>query len=500
MFPKERMFLSGVSYNERKRQVVASFTGSHGSARFRYHFNPKAHFRVKVDSGELKRTFSGVGIRNLDVSVGHGVATVTAQDFSTLNVVCETASLHSGMPYFILPPERQFLIGKGWDYFDSFSFRNGEPEPENSFEFPDARLAFFSGSLRETLSALAKSNPGIAAETAGKVAMSRVLKVPPHEAPQLGLATRVFLENIMFSCSMPIYAAGSVQAPETASLDMAGIDFSGLLSVVASHPSNNLGFESLDCACCCPASADSKNVLPSSTVNVRFLREGFYFNPVSAAWAEMFHSSSQSKAARASRKEEFRLPNFPAGPFSRGETCHVLLADALRLRDSGEAEIVSHAELHWSCARRQSGLSLALSRLREALDNLSSAAESEIGRAVASAGLVYYTSASQPLNIYHSALLEVISAVLAGVPRLLCAKEDCFFDHRLAVALECIAGGVARELEQSASCNGYRVAAPSFATVLAGREEAHSVFRCLSSLCGVGKPYIKFGGWQGSHF
>ncbi len=490
MFSQSRMCLSGVSYNGPKRHIVVRFSNSGRGASFRYGFYPKAHFHPGPRPGALKDFFSENGLRGIVVCEGGGVATVTAQDFSVLTQACHLAGRLHGAQYCVLAPERQFLIEKGWDYFDFFELGKAGPVPLGSFEFPDARLGFFSGSLEENISSLCKSDMALAFQTAQKMAFSRLLKIPLSQEAQCGPA-RAFLENVAFSSSVPILKPAD--APAAMPSTGACVDFSGLLCLASSMPGNNLGFESLDCNCCRPPSADAKNVLASSTVKVRFLREGPYFNSVSSAWAEKFHFSMPSKDAREQRKEEYCYSSYPCGPFCRGQVFEVLLADAKRLQEGGEAEILSIQQLHWVCTLRESALSAQINSLRKGLESVFSAAEREKDLAITSGGLLYYTSASGPCPLYRSALSAIMSEILPGTARLLCSRTGGFFSPGLGLALECISAGICQELEQAAASSGHCRLNPGFARVLCDPEQAHPLFRSLSSIYGAGKPYIRLG-------
>ncbi|GEM_PF-5542974 len=494
MFPHPRLFLSGLAYNPQKRQVCARFSNAGHSASFRYDFRPRAHFHAGHGGKGLTESFSNAGLKRLRVTVKGEVATVIAQDFETLEAARNTASDHNTVQYKLLPPERGFLLEKGWNYFDSFELGPDGPQPLDSFEFPDARLEFLSGALAQEIEALAKSNPPLAAQTARRIALSRLLKVPVSEIVHGFLAEEALIENVAFSCGMPIVESGNASSFCAHSRPVPGLDFSGLLCLAICRPMGNLGFESICCDCCGAQSAEAKNLLPSSLVKVRFLREGFYFNAASQNWAENFHSSRPMHEERELRKTEYGLDYIPAGPFCRGEEYEILLCDAIRLREAGEAEIINSSAPHWACSRTESSLSAQINSLRRALESVNAAGETEKAAMAGSGGLLYYTSHSTPSSLYRTVIAEQIAGIFSKLPRAIANPKSPFFSAPLATALECISRGICSELEQEAALGGNCRAKGEFGRVIVDDSEAaHSLFRGLSTLYKAGKPYIKLG-------
>ena len=413
----------------------------------------------------------------------NGKAEAIFNDFSSLQSALDAASAFQGVKYSALEPERQFLIEKDWNYFGLFSMGQDGPVPVESFSVPDSRADFLEGTVRESIVELASSRPRLAIETASKFASSRLLRIPVSsgfpESP-----VRIFIENVLFSGRAPIVDSKGQKSFERV-FSSPVIDFSGLVSLVCSEPVNNLGFETMNCGCCVPDSIDAKNILPSGRVNVRFLKEGFYFNSCSKAWANSFHESNDFRESRQLRKEEYGLSVFPSGPFSRGMEKEILLGDARRLQMSGDVEIISGSSYEWVCSKVESALSKEINSMKSALDSVSAGLETEKNLQLNSSGLLYYSEGSCE-KVFGSAVSAVASEVLCALPHALRSG----FGQKLGVALEAISGAVASDLESIASSAGSRFSA-GFCRAAVEPEFAHYIFREFSGLYNVKKPLVR---------
>ncbi|MCR4368600.1 MAG: hypothetical protein NUV67_01710, partial [archaeon] len=198
--------------------------------------------------------------------------------------------------------------------------------------------------------------------------------------------------------------------------------------------------------CCAPDSLDAKNVLPSSLVSVRFLREGFYFNSLSPTWAGIFHFSNPKKRLREERKREYCYDFFPVGPFSRGGVETVLLADALSLFAAGEAEIISRVALHWKCLVNESALSGSINFLRSTTNVFSSSFDAIEAGFVSSKGLFFQGhSKCDPQLFFASKMAGVSSETLSSLYFSLTSSSSRFFNPNLAILLELVAAGIHRD-------------------------------------------------------
>ena len=495
MLPSMPLFLGRVAYVPEKRQIVAEFSGAKEKASKRYSFFPRMFFPLRgIPEESFRQALSGNGLKRVKVDFEGGNAVLFAADFSDLKAVNNLLGGLFGFSSNLVEPERQFLIEKGWGYFDAFDFSDGAPilRAGGSHDFPEIRPEFLSGSLGENVTELLSSNRPLAEGILRRVAASRLLKVPLLGMEGDVHAAEIFLENVFFASSAPLGFG-----PRTASRwrrvpqDAAELDFSRLISIVAAQPFNNVGLESVGCACCRPASLSGRNVLPSSLVRVRFLSEGFYFNPSSHVWAAGYHESHAFRDERVRRKAEYFYHSYPAGPFSRGQEEMILLADAMGLQAAGSVEVLGEHAPEWCCSKSESALSAEINRLKGLLSSLSPALESERVSRVASGGLFALSVDSSPRPFYMKALADCASSILSSVPSLLSDPGARFFSRPVAIAFECIKGGIISELGSIASSSGCEVRVPGgSSSILVGHSDALGISRRFSDLYRLGKPFI----------
>ncbi|HLC79988.1 MAG TPA: hypothetical protein VJG83_06245 [archaeon] len=494
MLPSTHMFLCRVSYSAQKRQVLAEFSSKKERITKRYSFFPKMYFPLRGISAQLFReVLSKHDLQRVKADIDGDVAVIFAATFSDLKVVANLLDTYFGVHVNLIEPERQFLIEKGWGYFDSFSFSSGEPELVNSCEFPDVELDFISESLKKTVQDLLVVDKNIAKEMVEKIVRSRLLKIPlvGRDAPkELG---EVFAENSFFASKIPLVLEkkGKTQIPR-AHRGKSEIDLSMIVCLMCSMPFNNIGFETLNCKCCAPLSISHKNVLPSSLVKVKFLCDGFYFNSLSPIWAEDFHNSKALKEKRIARRSEYSYDFYPIGPFGRNSEEFILLCDALQLAKQNSVQILSDSKPMWACLQNESALSEQVQSLKSILLLAKSGLELEQASSVASHGLFYQRQIeSSPSFFYSKILNKNISQILTSLPQILTSKDCGFFQKSVAIAIQSINGGVLRDFEQVALVGANTPSSsPNFSRILVDSQSLIGVLKSFSDLYSVDRRLI----------
>ena len=492
MLPSAKLFLSNVQYLADKRQIVAEFSNTREKVSKRYSFFPKMFFMLgRIPRGSFLEILSDLSQR-LKVDFEGGKATIFGATFSDLKRANNLLADCFGFRSNLVEPERQFLIEKQWGYFDSFSFASGEPELVSSLDFPDIDLDFLSESLKDTLGELLFTNRSLASEIAQKIASSRLLKIPLVGREESKPPADIFLENVFFASSLPLSAgAASNTAPAAYGKVASRADFSRMVPVLSSVPFSNIGFETLNCDCCRPPSRRDKNVLSSTTVGVRFFREGFYFNSVSGLWAQRFHESKPNKGSRAQRRREYCYSFFPVGPFSRGEESEVLLPDAYSLEENGFAEILSDASLSWYCTARESALSREVNALRSWFSRLDLSMAGRSRQVVASKGLFFSQALdSNPEFFFHRAMRDGISSVLSSIPNALSSPGGRFFVEPVGLALDALKGVLLRDFRSAALSSGSTRVGFDSAMALSDADSLLTAFRKFSELYSVDKALV----------
>ncbi|MBI4210484.1 MAG: hypothetical protein HY544_03195 [Candidatus Diapherotrites archaeon] len=487
------LYLSRVSYSSEKRQIIVEFSNRCERVSQRHQFFPKFFFQLgAIPEADFRAVVAGFAPQKFKVTVNDGVASVFAASFSDLKALNNFLGKCFGSRCNIVEPERQFLMERGWNYFDSFSRDSEGVHRLERFDFPDVNLPFLSAAFKETVTELLRSNDALANDLLSKAALSRILRVPLMGREAGDPPVEILLENIFFTAGMPLPVGASSPSGRINFFPGKGeIDFSRLVAMLSSRPFSNIGFETMNCQCCRPSSPDARNILPSGLVKVRFLREGFYFSPFSMVWAHEFHESMPFRELRESRMREYCHQVPPAGPFSRGSEGFVMLIDAVSLERQGFVEVLRDYSPAWFCTVNEGSLSREVNSLLRCLSSLESLIHSEGAKVAASNGLFFSQAiGSSPEFFYRKALKGVVSALLSSLPAQLITPGGRFFSKNVAMALEALNGGIARDFEDSVINGCERVIFPCFSRAVVDKASIMTLAKRFSELYNVEMPLL----------
>lgn len=441
-------FLSKVTYSADKRQIIVEFSSTKEKFCRRFSFFPKMYFSLgKISQNSFLELLSKDDFQKLKVSFNNDKATIFGATFNDLKRVNNLLREFFNFECNLIEPERQFLIEKSWNYFDCFELKEHNLELVSSSKFPNVKFEFLSDSLKETVNDLLKNNKRLASDIVQKIVSSKLLKIPFVENENSKSLEEIFLENIFFESNVPLAIGKSINVVRKKRIrGRTQIDFSKLVSIMASKPFNNIGFETMGCDCCKPTSVDDPNVLPSSLVKVKFLREGIYFNSVSNSWSNDYHNNHSMKDSRELRKNEYFFDQYPIGPFFKNQEEQIILADALKLLDQNLIIISSDYSLEWYCLEKESVFSKQINSLSKTLSSLSVAMEKESSLMVAAKGLFYSQEMdSDPGFFYRKILKKNISKLLSNIPNYLMNENSRFFDKKISIGFESLFGMIFKD-------------------------------------------------------
>ncbi len=358
-------YLSKAKYVEEKREILVEFSHPEGKISKKFPFFPQLFIRSDSFSDEiLKQVFSAFG-KKIAAEKNSGFISFRASTFSDLKALSNFLLSSFKIDFFLIEPERQFLIEKNWHYFDAFRVFENELQQSAVFSIPNPKLDFFAEPLAKTLEELYSLEPKNSKALAESIVLSKNLFLPLNSLPEkLFDSAEIFLENNFFR--EKIFPkrekfsrdAGMLHFPPNGVFsDVAELDFFNVWLKVFSKNFWNLGFESLNCSCCEPLTIFDKNLLSNSLVKVRFLEDGFYFESFSKAFSEKFHKSNPFSEKRLRHKKEFFLQFIPVGPFFKNNVATITLHDALALSAEKKLEIISLQEKNWFCAKKESFIS-----------------------------------------------------------------------------------------------------------------------------------------------
>jgi len=394
---------------------------------------------------QLKHVLGNYNRQKFRVKEKPGAFEITASTFTDLKRLANLCLNAFGKRPLMVEPERQLLLGQDWSYFDAFRFFQGKPVKSNALRMPDLAPGLLPAPVSEFLPELLEQNRQTALDLLGGIALSNVLRLPAENLPRNSfLETEAFLENIAFKNGIaitPCSSLGYSKATNTKPIAGNGIemDFSQLWPVLLTMPFYNLGFVSVDCECCRPTGIFDRNVLPNSRVSCSFTSEGFYFQSMVGAFAENFHATVPLKENRVRIMNEFYLNYVPIGPFKRGQRAELLLCDALKLCDSGKAELVDAKKMHWFCLSNESAVSKELRRINRRIVSLSRQLSLDERNALQKHRLLAHSRLSNNLDfLLKKAFKNTLDGFYRLIPLHLASPGSRFFSPLLAESIDSV--------------------------------------------------------------
>jgi DNA polymerase elongation subunit (family B) len=266
----------------------------------------------------------------------------------------------------------------------------------------------------------------------------------PEKKP---LLAELFLEKIFFKHA---FAFNKPPAPSTEKGEgrkwfkfydeVVELDFSFVWPTLFTYPFHNLGFDSLNCACCQPSGLEAKNLSPGSRVEVEFQASGIYiFNPVDPDWAAEMHGRLPGKEQRLAKQKEWSLASPPIGPFDRQTKLFLPLKDALDLVDQGSARLTGEKQVAWFCQKKESFLSKEIEGLNQEINLVGRSLDAFEQKALQEFGLLSDRALADDLNYYFtSRYKEKVGELLTFIPTHLFSSKSKFHSPELSRSIKAL--------------------------------------------------------------
>ncbi len=440
-----QFWLTDLKYVEEKRAMLLNFSQLGFRRMSRQPFFPSFFVKKTFLSSEGLKEILSLERARFKLQNCEKSFKVVAGAFSDLKLLAEALFKATGFMPLVIEPERQFLLEKGWSYFDCFSFFSDKEFVKNeTTAFPKARVKFFSEPLPETLKQVIKDSPETAKKTISLIGLSKLLKTKLEAIPSNPFFRQeILLQNALWQAGLSTNKTNpsklSMEEPLPKMPDLAEADFSKLWAALLTKPFFNLGPDTICCDCCRPKTIFERNILPSSLVSVEMQKDGFFFESCSKLFASSFHKSHKDKESRLRRKKEFFLKSIPVGPFFRNQKALVPLADAFRLREEGKAKIVSLKEAAWFCLKKESLVSKAVFEL----NSVSNFAEKELDKVSLESVKQHKVLSLNALSYNLEYLLlesvsESASRLVSSLFKQLSSEKSGFYTESLCSAIQAI--------------------------------------------------------------
>lgn len=445
-------YLTGLAYSGEKQQIFAEFSSESGKEVERFAFFPFINFSSALSGNQVEELLLSLGIKKFRISSKGELKKIESPIFSELKRISAALTVSFGKKPLLLEPERQFLLSRGWRFFDEFNFENSVPERVENF-FPD--IGFFIAGNVPFSEAMGISESGTL-ELLGRAAVSRILSVKMEGVPNSHKdMAEIFLENFYFKTGQQFSFRERSEffvAREFAPLgyygDVSEIDFSPVWARLFTKNFFNIGAETKNCECCSPVTIDDANLYPDSLIEVSFLDDGFFFESSSKSFSTDFHESKPLKLTREQKRKEFFLKAPPVGPFFKGQRELVPLCDAKRLLAEGKVSLGKNHSLSWFCKKNESSFSKELGSV---IDEIS-----VLGRSVNAAQHSLFTK-GDPVYWFSLSRLRALESILGEVPFQLMNLNSKFFSHKTAAAISAIQESTITKFREFSERKGYRV-------------------------------------------
>ena len=446
-------WLTGLRYLEEKKSVLAEFSCAGFKRTAILAFFPCFLVSKKALSKEsLKNEISLLGNQKFELIEIGDCFKVVSTNFSMLETLANNVFKSTGALAIMPSPERQFLIEKNWGFFDAFCLEETSkgivPAKAVSFGLPDVKTDFFSESLPKTISALSKIDPEEANSILSLIAFSKILFLPLEKIPATGfLKQEIFLENLFFRNNVAPLEIHKQELKEDHALQASfffrgtpEFDIAPLIPMLLTNACYNIGFETIDCACCNPGNHRAKNLLPSSLAEVEFLKDAFYFESPDSKFSDSFHENNPLKENRLRRKKEFFLNQIPTGPFSRNQFAEGPLFDALSLEQNKDARLAGFKEKHWACLEKESFVSRAILETKSKIGEIDFFLEKSHEKCFSKNNVISgFFSLEKDFSMkFALEYKKSLGFFLANLPAQLSNRESRFFNPVIADAVESI--------------------------------------------------------------
>jgi len=494
--------LVDVKYVPEKRQIVAEFSSEKGKISKRFKFHPLGFLNCsQKEKAILEGILSHYNPQRVSLNFPtEGTARITAATFSDLKKIANLISLSSGKIMNVIEPERQFLLGRNWHYYEKFLFFHNQIEKTGEIEIPDIETDFTTAPLAKFIEQSLSKNLIAADSLLERLASSHLLSIPLTDHSQDPFFRgELFLENIFFQNQLPVPKKDKPELQHEVKRSVKGmfkflteIDFANVWPSLFTYPNMNLGFENINCSCCKPDNFYSKNLSPASMLEVKFLRHEFYFESVNKTWSAESHTSYPGRKKRMEKMEEWKLCSMPVGPFSIAHAALLPLPDALKLKQQGIVKInEQNHKLQWFCNIAESTLSKSINSLQSKITRLNDSIQKKENNAIELNGLLGGDVLSREIQYQfelgcHNSTLEL----LHYLPLHLTNSNSKFYQHIISQSISTKQAEVMAKFKEFLEEKGAKFVASNHYLTLIEADSVLSIVKEFSNSLEIPQPKI----------
>ena len=422
MTPNKLFFLVSVRYKDECSKIIVEFANDSHRIYETLDFTPAIISNLsRLSQEELQKLINETFLYSVNAEfLGNSIFSFSSKSMEILKSFQEKlASLNCNS--LLIPPEKQFLLSNNWAYFNCFKMVSGKLRKLDTLLLPNSNLGFLVHPLPLTISQLNGSNKASLESLLKRVILSNVLSLGINEISfDSGFIQKSFLESIFFRQKfIPSFPykpdLGRKKSIKGSYSNITEVNFSSFFADALTKNFYNLWFDTYCCDCCKPNSISSKNLLPNSTVQVRFVQDGIFLQSFSNSFAESFHENHGNKFSRQNYMDEFYLNSVPLGPFNSEQTVELPLHDVIPNLDKNHFSIIELAEPKWFCTKRESFLSRHIRQMKISMMKLSKRLEFYQSKSLKKGLASYNNLLNTPIYLFLEAYLSELDSLLGLV-------------------------------------------------------------------------------------
>ena len=357
-----------------------------------------------------------------------------AKNYTILQKCANILNSASSKNILLIEPERQYLINNNWSYYDSFiiSYNNQIKKIEKN--------TITNININKFISKIGISNKlDLIKSLSKRLLLSNILKIKPEINIKNDEILNILFENNFYENKLVLKNKQKIPYTKTQSIikNTIELDFSKIWPYILQNEFYNIGYETLNCNDCKPKNLSDTNILSSSLVKVRFLRDGLYFLSKDKEWGNEYHKNNRFKENRINYMKQNKIKQLPTGPFFKNKTEFIELIDAIDLMNNKNIEILEDTtKLNWTCKNKESFISKIIHDLKNKIQSIETSIN--LSNSINYNQKNYFNLEKNPVFTQYTTEFNVLNNILEEIPRFMQHTNTKFYDPIVAKSVRLI--------------------------------------------------------------
>lgn len=357
-----------------------------------------------------------------------------AKNYTTLQKCANILNSASSKNILLIEPERQYLINNNWSYYDSFiiSYNNQVKKIEKN--------TITNININKFISKIGISNKlDLVKSLSKRLLLSNILKIRPEINIKNDEILNILFENNFYENKLVLKNKQKIPYTKTQNIikNTIALDFSKIWPYILQNEFYNIGYETLNCNDCKPKNLSDTNILSSSLVKVRFLRDGLYFLSKDKEWGNEYHKNNSFKENRINYMKQNKIKQLPTGPFFKNKIEFIELIDAIDLMNQESIEILEDTtKLNWTCKNKESFVSKIIHDLKNKIKYIETSIN--LSNSINYNQKNNFNLEKNPVFTQYTTEFSVLNNILEEIPRFMQHTNTKFYDPIVAKSVRLI--------------------------------------------------------------